>query len=144
VVIDNFIDPAKAKAIVTAYPSFDSAMDQGKAFSTINERKTIQISDASKYPEPVAELNALLASDSFLDDLSYITRIPKLLVDEQLVGGGISHDRSGRSPLMCMSTSITSRIESSIVDYQKRDLAPTLIRADSPQMSRIKRPVAAA
>jgi hypothetical protein len=89
VVIDNFIDPAKAKAIVAAYPSFDSAMDQGKAFSTINERKKIQISDASKYPAPVAELNSLLASGSFLDDLSYITGIPKLLADEQLVGGGI-------------------------------------------------------
>jgi 2OG-Fe(II) oxygenase superfamily len=87
--IDNFIDPAKAEAIETAYPSFERALSQGMAFSTVNERKKIQISDASKYPPPVAELNALLASKTFLNGLSYITNIPKLLADDQLVGGGI-------------------------------------------------------
>jgi Rps23 Pro-64 3,4-dihydroxylase Tpa1-like proline 4-hydroxylase len=87
--IDNFLDPAKAKAIADAYPSFDVALNQGKTFSTINERKKIQISDTSSYAAPVSELNAFLASESFLDDLSYITNIPKLLADEHLVGGGI-------------------------------------------------------
>ena len=87
--IDNFIDHAKAIAIVAAYPSFDDAMDQGRTFTTVNERKKVQISDASKYAPPVVELNALLASESFLNDLSYITGIPKLVADEQLVGGGI-------------------------------------------------------
>jgi hypothetical protein len=87
--IDNFIDPAKAQAIAAAYPSFDVALNQGRTFSTVNERKKIQISDASKYAAPIAELNALLASESFLNDLSYITNIPKLLADDQLVGGGI-------------------------------------------------------
>jgi Rps23 Pro-64 3,4-dihydroxylase Tpa1-like proline 4-hydroxylase len=87
--IDNFIDPKKAKEIVSAYPSFEIAMDQGKTFKTVNERKKVQISDASKYPPPVAELNDLLASDEFLRDLSYITGMPNLLADKQLVGGGI-------------------------------------------------------
>jgi hypothetical protein len=87
--IDNFIDPAKASAIVAAYPSFETAKTQGRAFTTVNERKKIQISDASKYPPPIAELNALLASNSFLAELSYITEIPRLLADEKLVGGGI-------------------------------------------------------
>jgi 2OG-Fe(II) oxygenase superfamily len=89
VTIDNFIDPGKAQAIAGAYPSFDVALNQGRTFSTVNERKKIQISDASKYAAPVAELNDLLASENFLDDLSYITNIPKLLADDQLVGGGI-------------------------------------------------------
>jgi 2OG-Fe(II) oxygenase superfamily len=87
--IDNFIDPAKADAIVAAYPSFGTAKGQGRTFSTVNERKKIQISDASKYPPPIAELNSLLASNSFLEDLSHITGIPRLLADEKLVGGGM-------------------------------------------------------
>ena len=38
---------------------------------------------------PITELNTLLASESFLNDLSYITGIPRLIPDEQLVGGGL-------------------------------------------------------
>jgi len=87
--IDNFIDPAKAKAVVAAYPSFEVALGQGQTFATVNERKKVQISDPSRFAAPVAELNDLLASDEFLNDLSHITGIPNLLADEQLVGGGI-------------------------------------------------------
>jgi 2OG-Fe(II) oxygenase superfamily len=87
--IDSFINPEKAKDIVAAYPAFDLALNQGRTFTTVNERKKIQISDASKYAPPVAELNKLLASEEFLRDLCYITGIPNLLADEQLLGGGI-------------------------------------------------------
>jgi Rps23 Pro-64 3,4-dihydroxylase Tpa1-like proline 4-hydroxylase len=87
--IDNFIDNTKAMAIAAAYPSFDNALGQGQTFSTVNERKKVQISDASRYAAPVKELNDLLASEHFLTDLSYITGIPRLLADERLVGGGI-------------------------------------------------------
>ncbi len=87
--IDNFIDPEKAKAIVAAYPTFDLALEQGKTFATVNERKKVQITDSLKYAAPIAELNDLLASRQFLDDLSYITQMPNLLADKQLVGGGI-------------------------------------------------------
>ncbi len=87
--IDNLIDPAKAAEIAAAYPSFEVALGQGRTFFTINERRKIQITDTSKYAAPVAELNDLLASDSFLSDLSYITGMPNLLADEQLIGGGI-------------------------------------------------------
>jgi Rps23 Pro-64 3,4-dihydroxylase Tpa1-like proline 4-hydroxylase len=37
----------------------------------------------------VAELNDLLASKRFLNDLSYITNMPNLLADKELLGGGI-------------------------------------------------------
>jgi hypothetical protein len=87
--IDNFINPDKAAEIAAAYPSFEAALAQGRTFSTVNERKKVQVTDASKYPVPIAELNAFLASAAFLDDLSYITGIPVLLADEQLVGGGM-------------------------------------------------------
>ena len=41
------------------------------------------------FSEPVAELNRALAAPEFLDLLSYVFEIPRLLADEQLVGGGI-------------------------------------------------------
>jgi hypothetical protein len=87
--IDNFIDTAKAATIAAVYPEFDVATSAGLTFSTVNERKKVQITDASKYPLPVAELNALLACPQFLADLSYITGIPRLLADERLIGGGM-------------------------------------------------------
>jgi hypothetical protein len=87
--IDNFIDPDKAKAIVAAYPTFNVALEQGRAFSSVNERKKVQITDSSKYAAPVAELNDFLASPKFLSDLSYITNMPNLLADDKLTGGGI-------------------------------------------------------
>jgi hypothetical protein len=93
--IDNLIDPTKAAEIAAAYPSFEAALAQGRTFTTVNERKKIQITDSSKYPQPVAELNALLASETFLQDLSYITAIPNLIADEQLIGGGIHMTGAG-------------------------------------------------
>src|SRR6266851_6899951 len=87
--IDNFIDPEKAKTIVAAYPSFDAAQGQGRTFTSVNERRKVQISDYRKFNAPVQELNEALASPGFLGDLAYITGIPYILADEQLVGGGI-------------------------------------------------------
>jgi Rps23 Pro-64 3,4-dihydroxylase Tpa1-like proline 4-hydroxylase len=87
--VDNFIDPAKAEAISAAYPEFEVATSAGLTFSTVNERKKVQITDSSRFPPSIAELNALLASPRFLDDLSYITGIPRLLADDRLTGGGM-------------------------------------------------------
>lgn len=87
--IDDFINPEKVKAIAAAYPLFEAALAQGTTFTTVNERKKIQVSDCRKFSDPVSELNDLLASPAFLADLAYITRIPNILADEELVGGGI-------------------------------------------------------
>lgn len=87
--IDDFLDPAFAEEVAAAYPSFETAMEQGRAFEAVNERKKVQITEASVFPRPVARLNELLASPAFLADLSYVTGIPNLLADEQLVGGGM-------------------------------------------------------
>jgi hypothetical protein len=89
IVIDDFIDSSDAKSVVSAYPDFDSALDLGRTFKTVNERKKIQISDYRKFSGAVAELNEALASPEFPADLAYITNIPNVLADEQLVGGGI-------------------------------------------------------
>jgi Rps23 Pro-64 3,4-dihydroxylase Tpa1-like proline 4-hydroxylase len=87
--IENLLDQTFAHEVAAAYPSFDVATEQGKAFKSVNERKKVQISDAKRFPTPVAQLNEALASPEFLADLAHITGIPKLLADEQLVGGGM-------------------------------------------------------
>lgn len=87
--IDNFLDPTFVLDVSAAYPSFETARGLGMSFKTVNERKKVQITDAKLFPKAVARLNEALASPSFLSDLSYITGIPDLLADQELVGGGI-------------------------------------------------------
>jgi Rps23 Pro-64 3,4-dihydroxylase Tpa1-like proline 4-hydroxylase len=87
--IDNFIEPEFAQQVAAAYPSFEKALSEGKSFAGVNERRKVQITDSSKFAAPITRLNEMLAAPSFLDDLGYITNIPKLLADAQLVGGGM-------------------------------------------------------
>lgn len=87
--IDDFLEPKFAAEIAAAYPTFDQATTLGRSFKSVNERKKIQITDAKLFPEPIARLNEALASSAFLSDLSYISGIPNLLADAELVGGGI-------------------------------------------------------
>jgi len=87
--IDNFLDAKSAREVSASYPSFDTALEQGKTFKTANERKKVQITNSRLFPAPVAKLNEAISSSHFLSDLSYITGIPDLLADEQLVCGGM-------------------------------------------------------
>src|SRR5215471_407040 len=87
--IERFLDPSFAEEVASAYPSFDDAAGQGRAFRSVNERKKIQITDSKLFPGPVARLSEALAAPTFVSDLSYVTGIPDLLADEQLTGGGI-------------------------------------------------------
>lgn len=87
--IDNFIPADEARAAVASYPDFESALQMGRAFKTVNERKKLQVTDSQRFASPVAALHHALASPQFLADLAYITNIPKILADDQLVGGGI-------------------------------------------------------
>jgi hypothetical protein len=87
--IDNFLEPLFASEVAAAYPSFEAATKQGRTFKAVNERRKIQVSDASLFPGPVAELNQLLASSAFLADLSHVTGIPNLLADDKLDGAGM-------------------------------------------------------
>src|SRR5258708_2523366 len=85
--IEKLLEPAFALEVAAAYPSFENARGQGTTFTTVNERKKVQITDASLFPGPVARLNQALASPAFLSDLSFVSGIPDLLADEELVGG---------------------------------------------------------
>jgi hypothetical protein len=87
--VENFLDPLFATQVASAYPGFDDASRKGRVFKTVHERRKIQITDARLFPKPIAQLNDALASREFLSDLAYVTGIPHLLADEQLVGGGM-------------------------------------------------------
>jgi hypothetical protein len=87
--VENFLDPLFATQVASAYPAFDDAIRKGRVFKTVNERRKVQITDSKLFPEPIAQLNNALASREFLSDLAYVTGIPDLLADEELVGGGI-------------------------------------------------------
>lgn len=87
--IDNFLNEDFANQVLASYPSFEDALKLGKSFSAVNERNKVQVTDSKLFAEPVAELNRALASQEFLDTLSYVFDIPNLLADPELVGGGI-------------------------------------------------------
>jgi Rps23 Pro-64 3,4-dihydroxylase Tpa1-like proline 4-hydroxylase len=87
--IDNFVNPDFAKELARSYPTFEEASTKGTAFNKLNQRKKVQISAATSFPDPVARLNDALASPQFLSDLGYITCLPNLLADPELVGGGM-------------------------------------------------------
>jgi Rps23 Pro-64 3,4-dihydroxylase Tpa1-like proline 4-hydroxylase len=87
--IESFLEPDFAAEVAAAYPTFEAARRQGFEFDAVNERRKIQISDAAKFPAPVARLNEVLASPQFLTDLEYITGIPALEADPTLGGAGM-------------------------------------------------------
>jgi len=89
IVIDPLIDDDFAREVASGFPSFEEAAKAGFAFDFVNERKKVQISDSSKFPEPVTRLHQALSSPEFLSDLEYITDIPNLLADASLAGGGM-------------------------------------------------------
>jgi Rps23 Pro-64 3,4-dihydroxylase Tpa1-like proline 4-hydroxylase len=87
--IEELLEPDFAAEVAAAYPTFEVARKQGFEFDAVNERRKIQISDAEKFPAPVARLNAALASPQFLADLEYITGIQGLEADPTLGGAGM-------------------------------------------------------
>ena len=61
----------------------------GRTFTAVNEKNKIQVTDPTKFARPIAELNRALAAPEFCELLSDVFEIPKLLPDEELVGGGM-------------------------------------------------------
>ena len=93
--IDNFLDEGFANEIYQSFPSFQEAKQIGREFATVNEKQKIQITDATKFPEPIAELNRLLASPDFLAMMSDLMGVQNLIADPELAGGGIHETNSG-------------------------------------------------
>jgi hypothetical protein len=88
-VIDGFLDDEFANRVHDAFPSFAEASTMGMGFNAVNEKGKVQVTDARKFAEPIAELNQALATPEFLDLMSYVFEIPSLLADDELVGGGM-------------------------------------------------------
>jgi hypothetical protein len=93
--IDHFLDERFANAVYDAFPSFQEAKRLGTSFAALNEKHKIQITDATKFPAPIAELNRALASPEFLATMSDLMGIANLCADAALVGGGIHETNSG-------------------------------------------------
>ncbi len=87
--IDDFLETGAAERVLAAFPSFDDAVKIGKRFNAVNERGKVQVTDSSKFAEPIAEMNRALASPEFLGVLGHVFDLPGLLADDQLDGGGI-------------------------------------------------------
>jgi len=93
--LDNFLNEDFANEVYNSFPSFNHAQEIGFEFSAVNEKKKVQITDASKFPPAIAKLNELLASDEFVEMMSDLMGIPHLLADTELNGGGIHETNSG-------------------------------------------------
>jgi Rps23 Pro-64 3,4-dihydroxylase Tpa1-like proline 4-hydroxylase len=87
--IDDFLDPDFALEVASSYPRFEVAANLGKGFESANEHLKVQVTNCELYPPAVRKLHDALATQEFLDALSAITGIPKLLADETMVGGGM-------------------------------------------------------
>ena len=87
--IDGLLEPRFAAEVSAAYPTFERALELGRSLDALNESLKVQICDASAFPEPVARLNAALASPEWLEAVAGVSGIPKLLADERLAGGGM-------------------------------------------------------
>jgi hypothetical protein len=66
-----------------------TAREQGREFRAVNERRKVQITDASHFPPPIRRLHELLASPGFLQQVEAITGIDALEADPDLFGGGM-------------------------------------------------------
>ena len=87
--IDGFLDEDFVHEVAGAYPTFGEASKLGLEFEAVNEVGKIQITEAEKFPDPVARLNDALASEEFRAQLAEISGIGELTADAALAGGGM-------------------------------------------------------
>ena len=93
--IDNFLKEPFAEQVFQSYPSYIQASQIGKGFNAVNEKKKIQITDSSLFPDSIKILNEILLSKQFLSILSEVFNITDLTSDPSLVGGGIHETQEG-------------------------------------------------
>lgn len=97
-VLDDFLEADFAHQVHAAFPAYHLALRIGRSFSTVNEKKKVQITDSGHFAPPVQQLNRLLADPSWIETLSRAFDIPRLLPDTELTGGGI-HQTGSRGRL---------------------------------------------
>lgn len=92
VVIDDFLQPDVASAMLASFPEFEA----GHAANEVGEvgRKAV-VPRVRELPEPYPQVDAWLQTDAFLDAVSRITGIPGLLYDPDYVDGGTHENVDG-------------------------------------------------
>lgn len=94
VVIDDFLRPEIAEAMLRAFPGFDArfARDEHGRIGGKAVREHVR-----DLPPPYPQLDAWLQTPDFLDAVSAITGIPALRYDPDYVGGGTHENIDGQS-----------------------------------------------
>ena len=95
IVFDGFLDDAFVREVAASFHRYEEAVEVGDSFETEFEHKKVQVTDLDRLPGPIQQVHRHLASQPFLDQLSALTGIPKLLADPKLHGGGIHTTDSG-------------------------------------------------
>ena len=91
IVMDDFLAPEDAEAILEAYPEPDA--ENWKHPTYVNQKK--KFTRTSNFPPPIADFFALTAAPEFIALMSKITGIEDLLEDPDLVGGGLHQTIKG-------------------------------------------------
>jgi hypothetical protein len=87
--IDNFLEPEFADLVAAAYPAYTSASTLGREFSTVNEKRKIQVTNSADFPDFVRQLSTELASQNFRDHMTNLSGVGELNWDSMFAGGGM-------------------------------------------------------
>ena len=93
IVIDDFLDPQFCHLLMKEFPAFDSdraVNERGEA-----GRKAV-ISEPARLGAAFAQFDQMIRGPEFLELMSRITGIPKLLYDPEYVGGGTHENLDGQ------------------------------------------------
>ena len=58
--LDNFLDEEFANRVLGSFPSFETAMKEGRSFNAVNEKGKVQMTDSGTFAPAVRELNDVL------------------------------------------------------------------------------------
>ncbi len=84
-----------AREVLSAYPSYERALEMGREFGAANEMLKVQITEPGRFPEPVRKLHEILSSEEFIRMVGEVTGIDGLVADPALVGAGMHVMGSG-------------------------------------------------
>ena len=93
VVIDDFLAPDYATALLAAFPPFERGNARNEAGELAGKSTIERIRGLGA---PYATLDELIQTHAFLDLVGHITGIPDLLYDPDYFGGGTHENREGQ------------------------------------------------
>jgi hypothetical protein len=93
--LDQFLDERFAREVRAAFPAYAAATELGDTFNAVNEKRKVQITDATKFPPAILKLHQLLASPEVVSMFSRLSGIDGLVADPLLAGGGIHETNHG-------------------------------------------------